>query len=82
MDERRNYEPQPIPSREELKAINSETKEQTPMSEEKSPWEIKFAEILLEDRGMSGVRKYRLLQIKNERCFMKCGKLPAGICPT
>ncbi len=58
MDERRNYEPQPIPSREELKAINSETKEQTPMSEEKSPWEIKFAEILLEDRGMSGVKAF------------------------
>ena len=48
----------PIPSREELKAINSETKEQTPMSEEKSPWEIKFAEILLEDRGMSGVKAF------------------------
>ncbi len=54
MDERRNYEPQPIPSREELNAINSGTTEQTPTSEEKSPWEIQFAEISLEGRGISG----------------------------
>ncbi len=55
MDETKNYESQPIPSRDKLNAMRSASEEKERKLEEKAPWEIKFAEVLLEGRSASGV---------------------------
>lgn len=62
MDETKNYESQPIPSRDELNVMRSVSEEGDGKAKEKAPWEIKFAEVLLESQSASGSSKSPLPQ--------------------
>lgn len=54
MDEPKRYQSQPIPSRDELDGMRNAPEERAGKGEEKAPWEIKFAEILLESGRIPG----------------------------